>query len=284
MSEHLRWFVGNRLPSITENIVYADGTPVDLTGATVKFQMRKFGTSTLKVDALAQVVTPAQGIVRYDWAAVDVDTAGDYLVWWQVTAGGKTQDMGEAFIEIMGHTPLSGYVELEGLKSTVEIASAFADQDIQLSIMAASNAVDAICGRTFNLAASATRKFTAISEDYLMIDDVLSITSVDNHGTALVQNTDYYLDGTNVLRMLNGGRFNRGVQAVTVVANFGFAEVPAEINRATTLIAEQILKRTREAPFGVLALTLDGSAIRIGRTDPHLDMMLAKWKIPMMVE
>src|SRR3954447_6862743 len=97
MSDHLIWFVGNRNPSITETLTYADGTVVDLTGSTVKLKMRAVGSSTLKVSASATVVGAATlGQVRYDWAALDVDTGGFYLVWWEVTTGGKTQDLNEA--------------------------------------------------------------------------------------------------------------------------------------------------------------------------------------------
>jgi hypothetical protein len=70
-----------------------DGTAFDLTGSSVKFKMRLETSATLKVDTAAVVVSAAAGTVRYDWAAIDVDTAGDYIGWWEVTlSGGKLQD------------------------------------------------------------------------------------------------------------------------------------------------------------------------------------------------
>jgi hypothetical protein len=102
----LVWYVGDRNPSISENITI-DGVPFDLSASTVKFKMRAAGSSTLKVDAAATIVTPpgTDGVVRYDWAALDVDTAGDYLAWWEVTTGGKVQAVSEFFLEIRPHAP-----------------------------------------------------------------------------------------------------------------------------------------------------------------------------------
>ena len=141
MSESLTWQVGNRLPSITENLVYTDGTAVDLSSSTVMFKMREVGSSVLKVNAAATIVAPpTAGNVRYDWAAIDVDTAGTFLVWWQVTTAGKTQDMREAAIVFEAHAPANGYVEVEELRSTLEIReTTTADKDVLLAIEAASS-------------------------------------------------------------------------------------------------------------------------------------------------
>jgi hypothetical protein len=58
--------------------------PVDLTGATVKFHMRSM-SGTVKVGAPATVVDAPNGVVRYAWAAADVDEAGKFLAEWEVT-------------------------------------------------------------------------------------------------------------------------------------------------------------------------------------------------------
>jgi len=82
----------DRLPSI-QAILSSGTTPVDLTGATgVKFIMKATQGNAVKVNATATIVTPASGVVRYDWLSADTDTAGSYQAEWQVTwTGGKTQ-------------------------------------------------------------------------------------------------------------------------------------------------------------------------------------------------
>lgn len=80
---------GRLLPIVTAALSDADGE-IDLTGATVKFQMRLPGSSTLKVDAAAVVEDADQGEVSYTWAGTDTDTRGLYIAWFQVTTGGKT--------------------------------------------------------------------------------------------------------------------------------------------------------------------------------------------------
>jgi len=60
-------------------VVDKDGNAHDLTGATLKFYMRKRGATTNKVDgASATIVDAAQGTCKYTWQSGDLDTVGVY--------------------------------------------------------------------------------------------------------------------------------------------------------------------------------------------------------------
>jgi hypothetical protein len=79
---------GALLPLLTATLSDDNGA-INLTGATVKFQMRLPGSSTLKVDAAAAVTNAAAGQVTYTWVTADTDTIGLYVGWFLVTFTAK---------------------------------------------------------------------------------------------------------------------------------------------------------------------------------------------------
>jgi hypothetical protein len=297
MSSHPLFFTGNRNPSITETIKNADGTAHDLTGQTVKFKMRAVRSSTLKVNAAATVVSAAAGTVRYDWQAADVDTAGQYLVWWEVTttATGFTQDMAEAVIEFRAHAPATpaAYIELEVLKASLELTGqSYADSDLDLARHSASRAIDNACGRRFYLDADANqvRYYTPVSTRHLMIDDLAVLTSVaidrtgsGTYGETWTNGVEFALEPFNApadfrpyeslsVRYLSGRWLPYFIdKSVQVTGQFGWSVLPENVRAATTILASKLLKRVREAPFGIVTVGLDQpTAMRIARTDPDV--------------
>jgi hypothetical protein len=70
-----------------------DGTPVDLTGCTVKFYMKDATTGSVKINGVACAITDAtKGKCRYSWTGTDTNTVATYLGEVEVTfADGKIQ-------------------------------------------------------------------------------------------------------------------------------------------------------------------------------------------------
>lgn len=69
-----------------------NGDAIDLSGSgvSVKFQMRKISSGTLKVDAEATIVDDVGGEVKYEWKDADVNTTGIYYCEFIVTYGDGT--------------------------------------------------------------------------------------------------------------------------------------------------------------------------------------------------
>ena len=295
MAEHPTWFVGDRNPSISDQLT-ADGVPVNLSAATVQFRLRSVGATALKVD---QPVTTkdASGNWSYAWGATDLNTAGHWLAWLEVTSSGRTQTLWEMLLEVRAHAAAQQYLELEQAKATAELTgTTFADQEYQAAIIAASRAVDEICHRRFyaDPNANQVRYYTIDPRTprVLELDDVTTMTTLatDDDGNGTYETT-WTVDRDFVLEPLNAAADGRPYErlrlhpnglyvlptfpkSVKVTAAFGWAAVPSAVSEATRLIAIRVVKRVRDAIFGVVALGLEGEAVRIARTDPDVMLLL----------
>jgi len=210
MAAPLVYYVDNTSPSIAQTIT-VDDVAVDLTGSSVAFKMRAPGSATLKVDAAASIDVPASGEVSYAWQAGDLDAAGEWLVWWEVTlAGGAVQDVGEALIIVRPHDETHLYGSVEELKSTLSIGGGHAGHDLEQALVAASRSIDELTGRFFYQTAASpseeVRYFTPprgrprariTGVDIVSLSEVATSSAGDGVYGTVWTSSDYVLEDLN---------------------------------------------------------------------------------------
>jgi hypothetical protein len=180
---------------------------------------------------------------------------------------------------------MADYITVEALKATLSISHDQHDSDLQNAVTAASRTVDDLTGRTFSPGPPAEERwFRPVSADYLIVGDMITIDALEISETAFIADTDWYLEATDVIRPLNGSfSFPVGQRAVKVTGQWGWPNPPAEVQQATQIIAAQLFKRVREAPFGIIS-ALEAASIRLGRYDPQVEALLGKYKRSSMIE
>lgn len=240
----------------------------------------------------------SKGNVGYDGTSADTATPGDYLGSIQATYVDGTKETfpndGYILITVTPAAPTTEgrYLTREELKNTLELTGqSFADADIDVAIEAASRGLEDAWGARWTLGADGEARYYTAYERDVELGDVLKITSVDldygspwgfvgggTYSTPLTT-ADYRLlpitsglvadggDGTpfKTLQLTRGSSVRclpRGVDAVKITGQFGWETVPAGVRQATSIIATRLFKRTREAPFGIHALGLEGAAVR----------------------
>lgn len=66
-------------PSLVMTLLEPGGAPVDLTGATVTFQIRRTTAPRTLAEGPATILAPAtDGRIRYDWGTADAAVPGTY--------------------------------------------------------------------------------------------------------------------------------------------------------------------------------------------------------------
>ncbi len=191
------------------------------------------------------------------------------------------------------------YATAVELKSTLELSGeSFADADVTLALTAASRALDNLCERRFYKDADATqvRYYSPQAAVSLRIDDLVTFTALasDDDGdgtfeTTWVLNTDFVLEPLNAtadnwpwttIRVRSSGSrwLPDDERSVRLTGQFGWVAVPEAIKEATLVLASRLLRRAREAPFGVIAAGLDAAAaIHIARFDPDVKLLTGSY-------
>lgn len=187
---------------------------------------------------------------------------------------------------------MTTYQSGSALKETLSlVGETFMDNDIDLALEAASRGIDELCNDRF-YPAPGTYVFDPESPYRVKLrPSAATITSVavdmDGDGTheTPLDSSDYLAWPYNnpneakpwwELHLRRDGiRFPNRPAAVQVAGTFGWGTIPAPITQATGLLAAKLLKRSREAPFGIAVFGTEGGvAMRIARTDPDIMFLL----------
>lgn len=83
----LTFVQGDTAPDIQATLHQEDDLSVltNLTGCTVRFQMRRPDDKRYQVSALATVIDALTGKVAYSWGPNDLSVPGTFFVQWEVT-------------------------------------------------------------------------------------------------------------------------------------------------------------------------------------------------------
>lgn len=184
----------------------------------------------------------------------------------------------------MGDMPATTdlYVTRDELRVVIGANQAeYSDEILDKVCEATSRAIDKMAQRRFWKSAAATaRTYSAIGCTMVAIDDAASIDSVVSDGTAV---TDFLAEPQNAsakdepVKWLTARdvAFSTKAGAITVTAVWGWPEVPPQVSEMALILASKLNKRASEAPFGVVNTGgLDGTAVRIAREDPDVQLLL----------
>lgn len=189
------------------------------------------------------------------------------------------------------------YVDTDALKATLEIQGGTRyDDDLDSAAAAASQAIDNILGRGFGKdTADTTRLYsTTGATSPFPIDDLAAFTSLtvdrDGDGTyeeTWTRDTDFRLAPLNaaldgepwtLIEVLSAGNYTLPGTGgnLKLTGRFGWPSPPSPIVEAASLLATQLFKRKRDAPFGIqIAAAGDAiAAAQIARRDPHISLLL----------
>lgn len=75
---------GDRLPALARQLLWSDGTPIDLSGCAVAWKMVERHTGQV-VSGAATIVSSSEGRVEYSWGVNDTAVVGHFRGEWRIT-------------------------------------------------------------------------------------------------------------------------------------------------------------------------------------------------------
>jgi hypothetical protein len=181
---------------------------------------------------------------------------------------------------------VSNYVDLDELKLVLGITGTTYDDVLEKLSAAASDAIDDRCETVFTKKADQERVYSPQGPLVCVLDDFVEIELVEVDPWQTGTFSQEWTLGTHYLTwpenhaarkkpiqwLTAPGRsrfFPSFPQSVRVTGVSGWPSVPPGIEQASGLLAEQLWKRRRETPFGILGLDKVTAARVLGR-DPHI--------------
>jgi len=185
------------------------------------------------------------------------------------------------------------YASLTQVKAALRITDNVDDTMLQLSLNSTDEAINAYCGRTFGTAAAdTTRYYASAKADYVEVDDLQSITTVEysRDGVTWQTTTDYQAEPLNSftdgmtwpvtrLRAVNnfGWYNNQGIQSVKITGKYAFGSIPSSVVQAAVMQASRLFKRA-DSPLGVAGFG-DIGVMRVGKAlDPDVEVLLTPYR------
>jgi hypothetical protein len=190
------------------------------------------------------------------------------------------------------------YATLAQFKAAVGITDSTDDTALQNVLDATDTLIDLYCDRKTGFGtATETRYYTAEAYDYVLTDDLVSVTTLTTddlengtYSTTWTANTDfqltpknYALDGLPYTGISRSNAFTKNFPkniflGVKVVGVFGFPSVPASVVQAEIIQANAVWA-SRVSPYAVVGSADLGGILRMSRSlHPEAALILEPYR------
>jgi hypothetical protein len=170
---------------------------------------------------------------------------------------------------------MTDYTTTQAVRSALDIDTTD-ETTLALAVTSASRLIDSMTGRNFGVTTSAARYFDPLDGYCVPIDDAATVTAVatDDGATGLYATswatTDWQAQPVGGIApsgltgwpyravvAVSGRTFSKGFNnrpVVKVTGTWGWAAVPSDVAMACLMLASEMFKAAREAPFGSAGL------------------------------